>query len=147
MLAKLLPLLATAFAGGLIALQTPINSHLGRSVGTLAAATISLAGGLVLLLSITLLAGGFGTLGEARGLPWFYFVGGLFGAVFVTTVLLTVRPLGAAGVTAAAISGQLAGSIAIDRFGLFGVTSRSVTPGRGVGVALLAVGTVLIVSR
>ena len=38
---------------------------------------------------------------------WYYLIGGLLGAAYVTTVLLTVRTLGAGGVTAATVAGQL----------------------------------------
>jgi hypothetical protein len=39
---KGLAVLATVFAGGLIALQAPINSTFGKSVGNLPAASVSL---------------------------------------------------------------------------------------------------------
>ena len=42
----------TALVGGCIALQAPINSHLGKSVGTFQAAFVSFAIGTVLLLAI-----------------------------------------------------------------------------------------------
>ncbi|MGI8585976.1 MAG: DMT family transporter, partial [Thermoleophilaceae bacterium] len=45
-------------AGGLIALQAPINAMLGRSVGTFAAASVSFAIGTMALVAITVLVGG-----------------------------------------------------------------------------------------
>ena len=39
----------TAFVGGLIALQAPINSTLGKSVGTFQAAFVSFAIGTIVL--------------------------------------------------------------------------------------------------
>jgi transporter family-2 protein len=141
-----LAVIATAFAGGLVALQAPINSTLGRSIGSLPAASVSFAIGLVALVGITLLAGGgFGRLGEAADLSWYYLVGGLLGAVYVTTVLIAVRSLGAGGVTAATISGQLTLSIVVDRFGLLGIEERGLSLSRVAGVALLAAGTFLVV--
>ena len=66
---KWLPVLATVVAGGLVALQAPINSTLGKSVGTFAAASVSFAIGLAVLVAITLVAGGgFGERLE-RGRP------------------------------------------------------------------------------
>ena len=85
---KWLPVAATVVAGGLVALQAPINSTLGKSVGTFAAASISFAIGLVVLVAITLVAGGFGDIGEAADLKWYYLTGGMLGAIYVTTVLL-----------------------------------------------------------
>lgn len=138
--------LLTAAVGGLIALQAPINSTLGRTVGSLQAAFVSFAIGTVLLAAIAALAsGGFGTIGEARALPWYYLIGGVLGAAYVTTVLVTVRELGAGGVTAATIAGQLSASIVVDRFGWFGVPEQPITAQKIAGVVLLAAGVALIV--
>ena len=138
--------LLTAAVGGLIALQAPINSTLGRAVGTFPAAFFSFATGTVLLAVIAgLSAGGFGQLGEARGLAWYYLLGGVLGAAYVTTVLVTVRSLGAGAVVAATISGQLAMAVVIDQLGLLGVARQPITALKVLGVALLAAGTYLIV--
>ena len=136
----------TVFAGGLIAMQAPINSMLGRAVGTFAAASFSFVIGTIALVLITLLVGGgFGDLGEARHLAWYYLIGGVLGAVYVTTALVAVRELGAGGVTAATIAGQLTLSLVIDQLGILGVDERHITWDRVLGVLLLAIGTVLIV--
>ena len=142
---KWLPLMATVVAGGLVALQAPINSNLGKSVGTFAASSVSFAIGLAVLVAITLVAGGFGDVSNAGDLRWYYLTGGVLGAAYVTTVLLTVRDLGAGGVTAATIAGQLTMSVLIDRAGVLGLEQRGLTPQRVIGIALLAAGTLLIV--
>ncbi|MGI9081944.1 MAG: DMT family transporter [Thermoleophilaceae bacterium] len=143
---KWLPVLATVMAGGLVAMQAPINSALGKSVGTFAAASVSFAIGLAVLVVITLVAGGgFGDVPRAGDLRWYYLTGGLLGAAYVTTVLLSVRELGAGGVTAATIAGQLTMSVIIDRAGLLGLPERGLTAQRLLGIALLAAGTVLVV--
>jgi bacterial/archaeal transporter family-2 protein len=129
---QLLAVLATVFAGGLIALQAPINSTLGRSIGSLPAATVSFAVGLAALVAITLLVGGgFGKIGEAGNLSWYYLTGGVLGAVYVTTALIAVRTLGAGGVTAATIAGQLTLSVVLDRMGI----RAHAKPGRRGGAA------------
>jgi bacterial/archaeal transporter family-2 protein len=136
----------TATAGGLIALQAPINSMLGRSLGTFQAAFVSFAVGTVALGLIAGLAkGGFAQLGEIRHVAWYYLIGGLLGAVYVTSVLVTVRTLGAGGVTAATIAGQLTLSVVVDHFGWLGVDRQPVSAARIAGVALLAAGVFLIV--
>jgi bacterial/archaeal transporter family-2 protein len=136
----------TAACGGAIALQAPINSHLGRSVGTLPAAFLSFAIGTILLGVIAALAkGGLGTVGHARDVPLYYLTGGLLGAAYVTTVLVTVRTLGAGGVVAATIAGQLTMSVVVDHFGLLSVERQPVTALRIVGIVLLAAGVFLVV--
>ena len=143
---KAIAVLATAAAGGLVAMQAPINSGLGKTIGSLPAASFSFAIGLVALVGITFVSGeGFGRLGDVGGLSWYYLIGGLLGAVYVTTVLISVRTLGAGGVTAATIAGQLTLSVVLDQLGVLGLAQREITPARIVGVALLAAGVVLVV--
>ena len=101
---------------------------------------------LAALIGITLLVGGgFGDVGEARELSWYYLTGGVLGAVYVTTALVAVRTLGAGGVTAATIAGQLTLSVTLDRLGVLGLEERALTSSRLLGVALLAAGTFLVV--
>ena len=136
----------TAMVGGLIALQAPINSHLGKSIGTFQAAFVSFAIGTVVLAAIAGLAkGGLSQVPEARHLPWYYLTGGLLGAAYVTTVLVTVRSLGAGGVVAATIAGQLTLSVVVDQFGWLGVERQPITLARVAGIALLALGVFLVV--
>ncbi len=140
------PILVTVLAGSLVALQAPINGMLGRTVGSLAAASVSFAIGLAVLVAITLVAGGgFGQVGELQGLHWHYLTGGVLGAIYVTTVLITVRELGAGSVTAATIAGQLTMAVIIDRAGVLGLPEKGLTAQRIIGVVLLSAGTFLIV--
>jgi len=136
----------TAFVGGLIALQAPINSMLGKATGSFQAAFLSFAIGTVVLAVIAAFArGGFGTMGEATSLQWYYLTGGVLGAAYVTTVLVTVRELGAGPVVAATIAGQLSASVVLDQFGWLGLPKDPITLGKIVGVVLLSVGVYLIV--
>ena len=143
---KWIPFIATVLAGSLVALQAPINGMLGRTVGNLAAASVSFAIGLAVLVAITVVAGGgFGQVGELGSLSWYYLLGGVLGAVYVTTVLITVNDLGAGSVTAATIAGQLTMSVLIDRAGVLGLPERGLTTQRLLGIALLSVGAFLVV--
>jgi bacterial/archaeal transporter family-2 protein len=135
-------------AGCLVGMQAPINSRLGRSVGSVEAATFSFLVGTAALVLILLVArGGIGGLGHVGRAPWWTLVGGLLGAVYVSVALVAVRTLGASGLTAVVIGGQLAISVVIDRFGLLGVARQSVGAQRILGLALLAVGVVLVVRK
>jgi transporter family-2 protein len=142
---KGLAVLLTAVAGGLIALQAPINAGLGRATGSLPAALISFAIGTIALATIVVLSGKAGGLGSTFDLSWYYLLGGLLGAIYVTNALIAVAAIGAGGVAAATIAGQLAASVAIDRLGLFGLDQVPLTPERLLGVALLFAGTLLVV--
>jgi transporter family-2 protein len=135
-------------AGALVGMQAPINSRLGRAVGDVQAATFSfLAGTVVLVAALAFVNGGPGAFAHVGRAPWWAFVGGLLGAVYVTVALIVVRTLGASGLTAAVITGQLAISVALDRFGLLGLPRQNVDVSRIVGLVLLLVGVVLVVRR
>ena len=141
---KGIALLLSACAGMLVAMQPPINSKLGGAVGTFAAATISFMVGTAALFVVAVVSGG-SDIGALRGVPWWYFAGGFIGAVFVASSLVTVRTLGAGGVVAATIAGQLTGSVVIDQFGLLGLDRSPLTVAKAVGIVLLAAGVYLIV--
>ena len=141
-----LAVVLTAATGGLVALQAPINGGLGRAIGNWQAAFVSFAIGTVALAMIAALAkGGIGQIAEVRGVSWYYLTGGVLGAIYITSVIFTVGTLGAGGVVAATIAGQLAISVVVDQFGLLGVERQPITAAKVAGVALLAAGTYLVV--
>jgi len=132
--------------GGSLALQGPLNSLLGRSVGGLTATVLAFAIGLAALLAVSVLAGGLGGVAHAGDAPWWALVGGgLIGALYVASIVWTVRALGASGLTAATIAGQLAVAMVVDHFGWLGVERQPITAARLAGIALLAAGTWLVV--
>jgi bacterial/archaeal transporter family-2 protein len=141
-----LAVVLTAATGGLVALQAPINGGLGRAIGSWQAAFVSFAIGTIALAVMASLAkGGIGQIGEVRGVSWVYLTGGVLGAIYITSVIVTVGTLGAGGVVAATIAGQLAISVVVDHLGLLGVERQPITATKLVGVALLATGTYLVV--
>jgi len=138
-------LLATAI-GGTLALQAPLNSLLGRTVGDLRATIVAFTVGLVALLAVSVLAGGLGGIARAGDAPWYALVGGgLIGALYVASIVWTVRALGVGGLTAATIAGQFALAVVVDHFGWLGVERQPITLAKLAGLALVAAGTWLIV--
>jgi bacterial/archaeal transporter family-2 protein len=144
---KELAVLATAMAGGLVAAQAPVNNVLSKKVGTFGAVSVNFLVGTVLVLIVTFaFAGGIENAEGVDSPAWYYWVfGGLAGVAIVLTTLITVRELGAGGVTAATIAGQLTLSVVLDRFGVLGLEERAITWEKLLGIALLAAGTVLVV--
>jgi len=143
-----LAVLLGAGAGCLVGMQAPINSRLGKSIGGVQAATFSfLVGTTALVLLSTVLRGGLASLGHVGRAPWWALVGGLLGAVYVFVAIEAVRTLGASGLTAVVIAGQLAISVLIDRFGLLGIAKQHISAARIVGLVLLVAGVALVVRK
>jgi transporter family-2 protein len=140
-----LAVLLTALVGGLIALQPPINAGLGRATGNLPAALVSFAVGTLLLALIVALTGKAGGLSSTFDVRWYYLIGGMLGAAYVTVALIAVSSIGAGGVAAATITGQLATAVIIDRLGILGLEETSLSATRIAGVVLLLAGTYLVV--
>jgi transporter family-2 protein len=139
--------LVGVLAGAMVAVQAPINADLARGLGsTLAAATISFLSGAVLLGLITFLIiraqGAAVTWREPE--PWLFVVGGLLGAVYVTSTIVLIPRLGAAALMAFLITGQLIAGMAIDRLGVLGVAVREISLGRFAGACLLVLGAVMV---
>ena len=144
---RYLAILATVAVGALIAFQPPVNSELGHRTSVLAAAFISTAISALVVGLIVVFAGQMGEVKNVPGTPPLYLTGGLMGALLVTVTLVTVRTLGAGGVTAAAVSGQLIVSALLDRFGVLGLDKVGLTTPRVAGFALLLLGTALVTTR
>ena len=130
-------------AGLLMSFQGPINAALRTNVGVYESALVSFCVGTLALLLVVAVAGK-GQIGAVvRVSPW-QLLGGLIGAVFVTTSLVATPKIGVAGMIASAFAGQMLGALVIDRAGWFSLASREVTPWRVLGVALLVAGVWLI---
>ncbi len=138
-------MLIMAVVGGGVALQAPINAGLGRSTGSFAAATVSFAIGTMLLAAIVALSGRAGGIGQATDVEWYYLLGGVLGAAYVFSALALVSQIGAGGVAAATVTGQLITSVILDRIGFLGLEQTPLSATRVLGVVLLLAGTYLVV--
>jgi transporter family-2 protein len=135
-----------AVVGGLVATQAPLNSQLGRVVGGVNASVVALAVSLVALLALAALTDGLGGIRNLGEAPLHVAIGGgLAGALYVGSIVFTVRALGVGGLTALTISGQLGVAMLIDHMGWLGVERSPVTMAKIAGVVLLAVGTWLVI--
>jgi transporter family-2 protein len=134
-------------AGGMIALQAPLNAQLARALGSpIAAAAVSFLAGTIALVMVTavLVTSGGASLTWRGAPPWLFVAGGCLGAFFVTCSIILTPKLGAAAFLGFAVAGQLVAGLALDHFGLFGLAARELSLGRLAGAALLIVGAVLL---
>lgn len=139
-------MLAAGGAGVLLIFQPLMNAILARAIGspfgaTLVSLIVSLTGALVM---VSLTGRGTMTRETLSAVPWWVFLAGLVGLVFVLAGV-TIAPLtGALVFIVCVIAGQLLGALVVDHFGLFGVAVRHVSAGRLVGLALVLGGAFLV---
>jgi transporter family-2 protein len=146
-MSRLLAVLASGAVGALVALQPPVNSELAKRTSVLGAAFISVLMSAIAIGVIAAIAGDLPQLRRAAHVNWFYLTGGVYGAALVAVSLLTVRSLGAGGVVAAIVTGQLIVSAVLDHYGVLGLVRTALTPARFAGIALLLAGTALVTMR
>ncbi|MDQ2622970.1 MAG: DMT family transporter [Actinomycetota bacterium] len=139
-------LLVVFMTGLMMGFQHPLNGLLSETVGDVTSGLLNFVTGTILLLVAVTLSGRAVRLNRVRGVESRYLLGGLVGVVTVITSLAAVKVVGATALAAALITGQLCGSVALDRLGAFGLERRPLTPRRITGLLLLLAGTVLAVS-
>ena len=146
-LAIALPILLVLFGGAMIALQAPTNAILAKAGGSpVLAALISFAVGTVAL-TVAWLASGSRPGGAAfAGLPWYAWLGGLYGAFFVAIAAYAAPRIGLASLITIGIAGQIGMALWLDHVGALGLPREPINVGRIVG-ALLVIGGVVLVRR
>jgi transporter family-2 protein len=133
-----------ALVGALLSQQAPVNRGLARASGPVAAAFVNFAVGGILLAVACTAAGELDGVGRI-GPDWWHALGGCLGAVYVLTALIMVRSVGASGVAAGTVTGQLAASVVIDAGGWLGVDHRPLGLRVLFGAIAVIAGTYLVV--
>jgi transporter family-2 protein len=145
MQAPILVFLTLLLAGAATALQGPTNARLVTAVGSpLNAAFVSFAVGTVALGVLAMILQARPDVGAMKALPWWAWMGGLYGCAFVVSAAWGVPRLGVATTITVMIAGQLLLSLALDHFGALGVEKQPLSLGRIAGVALVIGGVVLV---
>ncbi len=139
-------ILLVAMVGVFIAIQGPINAHLGRTIGSpWAAAFISFLAGTVTLAALVLSQDASrAALRQCGQAPWWVWLGGLLGACYVTAVIYAAPRLGMALIIGISVAGSVVASLALDHLGAFGLPEQPITPLRLFGAALVCTGVVLV---
>jgi transporter family-2 protein len=141
----LIPALLVLIAGAMTAAQPPTNAILARESGSvLFAALLSFAVGTVVLLAAVLATQPKLALAPLRDVPWYAWLGGLYGAFFVAVAAFAAPRLGIASLVTIGIAGQLLAALAIDHFGAFGLARSEISLGRILGVLLVIAGVVMV---
>lgn len=133
-------------AGAVIAVQSAVNSRLGRELGNPALATLaSFATGTILMLAYCLIVrAGIPAGSVLLRVPVWAWFGGVLGAFYVAAVVITTPRLGVGTMAGFAVAGQMVVAVILDHFGLLGLERHPISPGRLLGIALLIAGVFLL---
>ena len=147
---SLLLALAVILGGCLVAAQGPMYARMAAGLGAHPLVPVFLA-----FASATLVLGACLLIGQIRlpgakqvlGLPWWVWLGGLFGACQVMISTLAVPRLGVTLFLMLVILGNMAGAVILDHFGWFGLPRRPVSPNAIIGIALVLAGAFVTAGR
>lgn len=128
--------------GALISVMISFNSGLEGYVGSTYSVVIIHAVGLIAILIVAAIKKEKIVIKEA--IPFYLFLGGIFGVMLTLVNIITIGGIGVALTTALAVFGQLVFSSLVDHFGLFGLTKYEFNPKKLVGLFIVFVGLVIM---
>ena len=128
--------------GALISIMISFNSGLEGYVGSTYSVVIIHAIGLIAILIVAAIKKEKIVIKEA--IPFYLFLGGIFGVMLTLVNVITIGSIGVALTTALAVFGQLVFSSLVDHFGLFGLTKYEFNPKKLVGLFIVFVGLVIM---
>ena len=144
---QLLPyILAAVLVGALISAQPAWNALIARSIGSSFGA-VAINTFIALCCSLALLAWvGTGRISVATliAAPWWAYLAGVVGAVFVASGVFIAPVTGALVFFVCVITGQLIGSTLADHFGAFGLEVKEFSLSRMLGLAMVISGAILV---
>ena len=128
--------------GALISVMISFNSGLEGYVGSTYSVVIIHAVGLIAILIVAAIKKEKIVIKEA--IPFYLFLGGIFGVMLTLVNVITIGSIGVALTTALAVFGQLVFSSLVDHFGLFGLTKYEFNPKKIVGLLMVFGGLVIM---
>jgi transporter family-2 protein len=144
---KWLYLSLAALAGAAMAVQGTLNAALGKVVGVWESTLIVHIIGTITVLLIIILGGiGFSNMGKLGDVPWWAYLGGILNVIIIYAVVRVIPQAGVGNATTAIIAAQIITALLIDNFGLFGMKKCAFQYLDLLGIALLAVGTRILLN-
>ena len=134
-------------AGAILPFQAASNALVGRLLGhPLWGALVSLAVSVMVVVpALWVLRAPAPAMAQAAVGPWWLWIGGVLGAIYVASAAAVTPRLGAGGFLVCVVAGQIVVSVLVDHFGLMGLGARPVNATRLAGVALILGGVLLVV--
>ncbi|WP_457329511.1 DMT family transporter [Rhizobacter sp. P5_C2] len=144
--AVLAPVAMALLAGAVLPFQAAANSTIGRMAGhPLWAALVSLGVSLLVIVpTLALLRAPTPQTTAVLNGPWWLWIGGVLGAIYVAAAASVTPKLGAGGFLVCVVAGQMVAAVVVDHYGMMGLASKPISLQRIAGVALILCGVFLI---
>ncbi|MEM7332527.1 MAG: DMT family transporter [Chloroflexota bacterium] len=130
--------------GVAVGTQSTLSGKMSQQVGGAASSFIIHISGAIFSAILLLVRGGE-QIQNWRNLSWLMLGSGIFGVILYLTLSQTIPRLGATSAIVLIIIGQLLMGLAIDQFGLFNVSVRTIDSSRLLATVLLIAGGYLMV--
>ena len=132
--------------GAFVPIQTAVNDRLRASIGApIPTAFVSVFSAFLCAVIIALVvSGGSLDLARAAGEPWWVWIGGIMGVIFITGNVIIFPKLGVVETIVIPILGQVIMALAIDHFALFGAVENRISFWRLLGAAVVIAGIVMV---
>ncbi|NOR88772.1 MAG: hypothetical protein GQ524_00815 [Anaerolineales bacterium] len=132
-------------AGGLIAIQSVLNSSLGQRIGNFGSVLVLTFISTIVLIVLIFFFPSTSNLSNLPGFSeWYLYIGGFLGVAILAIPIYLVSRIGTTSALIAIVLGQSSIALVIDHFGLFASPKIEIDLARGVGVLLVAVGAYLV---
>ena len=132
--------------GMFLPIQGGVNNLLAKGLNNpVPASFISFLGGTLILGSIVLVTRySFPDMATMKAFPIHYWIGGLLGAMFVTSIIFIAPVTGIVSFLSISLAGQFFMALIVDHFGLFEIAKNEINPGKIVGILVIFIGTYIV---
>ncbi|AJA15592.1 membrane protein [Pseudomonas putida S12] len=146
MLLLALPVAMALLAGAVLPFQAAGNAAAGRALGhwlwgAFTSLTVSM---LVVIAALLIIRVPAPDMGKALQGPWWLWIGGVLGALYVAGAAALTPKLGAAGFLVLVVAGQIITAVLADHYGVMGLGGKPLSLARVAGVVLILCGVLLV---
>jgi transporter family-2 protein len=133
-------------AGALNTVQSGQNATLNKALGQplIAALVVTLANAVIYAAAIPFVGIAWPEAGRIASVPWWAWLGGAFGGVYVLAMIFVADKVGAAAFTGLTVTAAIVTSIALDHFGWVGFQVHEAGIWRLLGAVLMIAGLGLV---
>ena len=145
----LLPIVLALIAGAVLPFQAAGNAAAGKALGHwLWGAFASLAvSAVVVITALLVMRIPAPDIGKALQGPWWVWIGGVLGALYVAGAAALTPRLGAAGFLVLVVAGQIVTAVVADHFAIMNLPGRPLGLARVLGLVMILAGVWLVQSQ